>query len=65
MKFKIAVSGDFKETADKIKMIATGPHRGVRKIIYEKDPKKLVRKLIALIKKEKQKNLKKGRKSSK
>jgi len=40
-------------TADKIKIIATGPHRGVRKIIYEKDPKKLVRKLINLIKKEK------------
>jgi len=42
-------------TADKIKIIATGPHRGVKKIIYEKDPKKLVRKLITLIKKEKQK----------
>lgn len=40
-------------TADKIKLIATGPHRGVKKIIYEKDPKKLVRKLIEAIKKEK------------
>jgi len=40
-------------TADKIKVIATGPYRGVKKIIFEKDPKKLVEKLIALIKKEK------------
>lgn len=40
-------------TADKIKMIATGPSRGVKKIIYEKEPKKLVKKLIELIKKEK------------
>jgi len=40
-------------TADKIKTIATGPYRGVKKIIYEKEPKKLVKKLIQLIKKEK------------
>lgn len=40
-------------TADKIRKIATGPYRGVKKIIYEKDPKKLVQKLIKLIKKEK------------
>ncbi|MFQ6049432.1 MAG: hypothetical protein ACE5J0_00080 [Candidatus Paceibacterales bacterium] len=40
-------------TADKIRIIATGPYRGVKKIIYEKDPKKLVKKLIKLIKKEK------------
>ena len=33
-------------TADKIKIIATGPYRGVKKIIYEKEPKKLVEKLI-------------------
>lgn len=39
--------------ADKIKMLAVGPYRGVKKIIYEKDPKKLVQKLIKLIKKEK------------
>lgn len=39
--------------ADKIKKIATGPHRGGKKIIFEKDPKKLVKKLIAQIKKEK------------
>ncbi len=39
--------------ADKIKGIAIGPHRGVKKIIYEKEPKKLVKELIKLIKKEK------------
>ncbi len=43
-------------TADKIKMIATGPSRGVKKIIYEKEPKKLIKKLIKLIKKEKQRS---------
>ena len=46
-------------TADKIKIIATGPYRGVRKIIYEQNPKKLVKRLISLIKKEKRNNLKK------
>jgi len=45
-------------TADKIKIIAIGPHRGVKKIVYEKNPKKLVKKLIDLIKKEKKLNLK-------
>jgi len=45
-------------TADKIKIIATGPYRGVKKIIYEKDPKKLVQKLIEQIKKEKKMNSK-------
>jgi uncharacterized protein (TIGR00725 family) len=44
--------------ADKIRIIATGPHRGVKKIVYDKDPKRLVKKLIELIKKEKRKNLK-------
>lgn len=49
-------------TADKIRKIATGPYRGVKKIIYEKDPKLLVKKLIELIKKEKKQNSKlKGR----
>lgn len=43
-------------TADKIREIATGPYRGVKKIIYEKDPKELVRKLIEQIKKEKKSN---------
>jgi uncharacterized protein (TIGR00725 family) len=45
-------------TADKIRKIATGPYRGVRKIIYDTDPKRLVRRLIDEIKKEKQKNQK-------
>jgi len=44
-------------TADKIRQIATGPYRGVKKIIYEKDTKKLVKKLIEQIKKEKELNL--------
>jgi len=43
-------------TADKIRQIATGPYRGVKKIIFEKDPKKLVQKLIRQIKKEKKLN---------
>ena len=45
-------------TADKIKLIATGPYRGVRKVIYERNPKKLVKKLIELIAKEKKVNSK-------
>jgi len=50
-------------TADKIRQIATGPYRGVKKIIFEKDPKKLVKKLVILIKKEKKLNSNfKGRK---
>jgi len=49
-------------TADKIGIIATGPYRGVKKIIYEKNPKELVKKIIELIKKEKKTNSKiKGR----
>lgn len=43
-------------TSDKIRMIATGPYRGVKKIIYGKNPKELVKKLIELIKKEKRQN---------
>ena len=43
-------------TADKIRKIATGPYRGVKKIIYEKSPKKLVEKLIKQIKREKKLN---------
>jgi hypothetical protein len=43
-------------TADKIKLIATGPYRGIKKIFYEKDPKKLVKRLIDEIKKEKKQN---------
>lgn len=45
-------------TADKIKIIATAPFRGVKKIVYEKNPKKLVKKLITQIKKEKKNNAK-------
>jgi len=45
-------------TADKIKLIAAGPYRGVKKIIYEKSPKILIAKLINLIKKEKKQNSK-------
>ncbi|MCJ7786709.1 hypothetical protein MUP06_00635, partial [Patescibacteria group bacterium] len=45
-------------TADKIKLIATGPYRGVKKIIYEGNPKELVKRLIELIKKEKKENAK-------
>jgi len=44
-------------TADKIRKIATGPYRGVKKIIYDSDPKKLVKRLIALIEKEKKLNI--------
>jgi uncharacterized protein (TIGR00725 family) len=53
-------------TADKIKRIATGPYRGVKKIVYDKDPKILVKKLIEMIKKEKKLNSRpKGRKFKK
>jgi len=45
-------------TADKIKLIATGPFRGVKKIVYDRDPKKLVEKLIEAIKIEKENNFK-------
>lgn len=48
-------------TADKIKLIATGPYRGIKKIVYSKEPKILVEKVIELIKKEKDEN-RKGRK---
>lgn len=45
-------------TADKIKDIAVGPHRGVKKIIYERDPEKIVKRLIKIIQKEKGRNSK-------
>jgi uncharacterized protein (TIGR00725 family) len=49
-------------TADKIRQIATGPSRGARKIIYERDPKTLVKKLLEAITIEKKQNSKfKGR----
>jgi len=53
----IAILEETGGIADKIRQIATGPHRGVKKIIYEKNPKKLVERLIAQIKKEKKKVL--------
>lgn len=37
-------------TADKIRDLTKGPFRGQKKIVYEKDPKKLVKELIKLIK---------------
>lgn len=40
-------------TADKIKQIVKRPFRGKMNIIYEKEPKKLVKELIKLIKKDK------------
>jgi hypothetical protein len=43
-------------TADRIRSIATGPHRGKWKIVYERNPKKLVEKLINEIKREKGRN---------
>lgn len=52
-------------TADKIRLIATGPFRGVKKVIYDKDPKNLVKKLIVLIKKEKKQNKARSRRAKK
>ncbi|MFC1789471.1 hypothetical protein ACFLYY_00665 [Patescibacteria group bacterium] len=40
-------------TADIIKELLSGPHRKGAQVIYEKDPKKLIKKLIYLIKKNK------------
>lgn len=40
-------------TADRIENFVQRPFRGKLKIIYEEDPKKLVKKVIAMIKKEK------------
>jgi uncharacterized protein (TIGR00725 family) len=40
-------------TADKIKYIATGPYRGLKRVFYAKKPKEIVQKLIEEIKKEK------------
>ena len=48
-------------TAEKISIVATGPYRGVKKIVYDRDPKRLVKKLIELIKKEKKNNPKQTR----
>lgn len=40
-------------TADKIRMVAKGPYRVAKKIIYDKDPKTLVEKVIMAVQKEK------------
>lgn len=53
---QIAVLEGTGGTADKIRQIATGPYRGVKRIIYDNDPKKLVEKLIKAIKKDKQRS---------
>ncbi len=45
-------------TADKIRGIIKGPLNRPKKIVYDKDPKRLVEKLIALTKKDKLKNSK-------
>ncbi len=42
-------------TADKIRSIANGPYRVSKRIIYDRDPLKLVERVLAAIKKEKQK----------
>lgn len=41
--------------ADKIRSIANGPYRVSKKIIYDKDPKRLVERIVVAIRKEKQK----------
>lgn len=45
-------------TADKIRKIVTGPYRGIKRIIYNDDPKRIVKELIRLIKQEKGRNKK-------
>jgi len=42
-------------TADKIRYITKGPYRGMKRVIYDTDPKRLVRRLIKQIKKERSK----------
>jgi len=44
--------------ADRIDDIITGPQRAIKKIVFERDPQRLVRKLISKIKQEKRKNYK-------
>lgn len=48
-------------TADKIRFITKGPYRGMKRVIYGTDPKKLVERLIKKIKKERTKVGKKKR----
>jgi hypothetical protein len=40
-------------TADRIRSIATGPYPGLKKVFYETDPAKIVRKLIKAIREDK------------
>ncbi len=54
IKKPIAVLEGSGGTADKIKSLTAGPQRNAKEIIYEKDVKILVKKLIGLIEKEKQ-----------
>ena len=42
-------------TADRIKQIVAGPYRGTKRIIYDKDPERLVQKLVKAIRKDKSK----------
>lgn len=42
-------------TADRIKQLVKGPFRGKKRIVYDKNPQKLVKKLVNLIKKEEKK----------
>lgn len=51
-------------TADKIRQIAVGPYRGVKKIIYEREPKILVKKLLEEIRVEKKQNSKVAQKNN-
>ena len=51
-------------TADKIRQIAVGPYRGVKKIIYEREPKILIRKLLEAIRVEKKQNSKVAKKNN-
>lgn len=51
-------------TADKIRDLVKGPIRGSRKIVYDTDPKMLVKKLIEAIKEEKAKNESQRKKKS-
>jgi len=46
-------------TADKIREIATGPYRGMKRIVYDTNPQRLVERLIAEIKKDKKRSGKK------
>lgn len=55
IKKPIAVLEGTGGTADKIRNLVKGPARVTKRVIFGKDPKKLVKELIKLIKKEKQK----------